>query len=396
MPRFYCYAKLLLSLSVALLILSCDRSSVGVARSLPNQHMSDPVPRSRDADDVGRFLAGLPGTPGSPFEELEKEDAWQEHRRLLDADWNKVETRSLPAMRAFQKNELSGAAITNSIIFYPFSGPDALMLTVFFPRNEDYVMVGLEPAGTLPSFHQLEDEDQETYLGQVRDTVYSELHRSFFITRQMDRQFRGQVSDGLLPTILELLVRTGNTVLGFRYVRLDERGEIIERAVTYRAPGRIGNKGVEIDFRRDQDQSIHKLYYFSVNLSDDRLREDPQFLAFLSGLKGMTSFFKATSYMTHQPGFTTIRDEVLANSEAILQDDSGIPYRYLDNAIWQVQLFGSYDHPYGSFEHLVQPDLKKAYASLGPKPLDFRIGYGFGRVPSNLLLASRADKRAAR
>ena len=61
----------------------------------------------------------------------------------------------------------------------------------------------------------------------------SELGRSFFITRQMDRQFRGQVTDGLLAPILQLLVRSGHTVLGFRYVRLDDAGQVIDRAPDY-------------------------------------------------------------------------------------------------------------------------------------------------------------------
>ena len=65
----------------------------------------------------------------------------------------------------------------------------------------------------------------------------------------MDRQFRGQVTDGLLAPILQLLVRTGHTVLGFRYVRLDDAGEVIDRAVDYKAPTRYGNKGVEIEFQ---------------------------------------------------------------------------------------------------------------------------------------------------
>ena len=39
----------------------------------------------------------------------------------------------------------------------------------------------------------------------------------------MDRQFRGQVTDGLCLPILELLVRSDHTILGFRYVRLDDR-----------------------------------------------------------------------------------------------------------------------------------------------------------------------------
>jgi hypothetical protein len=155
-------------------------------------------------------------------------------------------------------------------------------------------------------------------------------------------------------------------------------------------PGKIGNKGVEIDFRTDEDQSVHKLLYFSVNLADDRLRQNKPFLTYLDGLKGVTTFFKATSYMPHQPGFDTIREQVMANSVAILQDDSGIPYRFYAAPGWQVQLFGDYEKPYGSFGWLEQPDLRKAYSTLSPKPLGFRLGYGFSKVPSNLLLAKRS------
>jgi hypothetical protein len=294
-------------------------------------------------------------------------------------------------MRAFQKRELSGISIANSTVFYPFSGPDALMITIFFPRSPTYVMVGLEPAGTLPSPKQLAGKDLRGYLASVRTTIDSELSRSFFITRQMDRQFRGQVTDGLFLPILQLLVRTGHTILGFRYVRLNDAGQIVERAANYHGPGKIGNKGVELDFRTDSDQSIHKLFYFSVNLSDERLRQDPAFLTFLTSLKGATTYLKATSYMLHKPGFSMIRERILSDSRAILQDDSGIPYHFFATAHWRVQLFGEYVHPYGSFRPLEQPDLRKAYLTLGPKPLDFRIGYGYGRAESNLLLAKRTD-----
>ena len=316
------------------------------------------------------------------------------HRRDCDRVWGRIEEQWFPPMREFQKKELSGPPIENSIAFYPFSGPDAMMITLFFPRGQIYVMVGLEPAGTLPAPLKIPKEKLDTYLSEVRDTVSSVVQRSFFITREMDREFRGQVTDGLFPPILLLLARTHHTVLGYRYVRLDKRGRIIERAADYKAPGRIGNKGLEIDFRTEADRSVHKLYYFSVNLSDGRLRENKPFLAFLSGLKGMTTFFKATSYMPHHKDFTIIRNQVLGRSAAILQDDSGIPYRFFDRARWRVQLYGDYERPYGSFAWLEQPDLRKAYHTLAPEPLGFRIGYGFSRIPSNLLLAKRDGTQA--
>ncbi len=293
----------------------------------------------------------------------------------------------LAPARSFQRQALSG--IPSDRLFYPFSGPDSLMAITFFPEAHVYVMVGLEPAGTLPEARHLARKDLANYLASERATMASELGRSFFVTRQMDRQFRGQVTDGLLQPILHLLVRTGHTILGFRYVRLDDSGAIIERAADYHAPGIIGNKGIEIDFRSAADGSVRKLIYLSVNLSNARLRDNRPFLTFVSTLKGTATFLKATSYMLHHPEFSLIRDQVLANSAAVLQDDSGIPYHFWTSPAWRVQLYGDYVRPYGSFRWLEQPDLRQAYRTAAPQPLTFRIGYGYGRVPSNLLLAVR-------
>ena len=374
-------------LLLAATLISCGTSGKSAPQSAvtpARDRYSEPVPRSRDANDVARFLAGLPGTPGSPFLELEKTNAWQHHRQEMDHAWNAIETGTFPAMRAFQAKELRSQSIENSLVFYPFSGPDALMITVFFPRNPAYVMVGLEPPGTLPTLKQLSKGDLNTKLGAVRMTVSSELHKSFFVTREMDRQFRGQVNDGLFAPIINLLARSGHTILGYKYVRFDPNGQIVDRGAELST--KASDKGVEIDFSTDADQSVHKLLYFSVNLANDRMQQNPNFQAYLKNLKGVTTFFKATSYMTHKGVFSMIRDGVLASSRAILQDDSGIPYRYFTGGPWHVQLYGDYSRPYGSFRWLEQPDLRKAYAAEA-RPLDFRIGYGFSKAPSNLQFA---------
>jgi hypothetical protein len=98
---------------------------------------------------------------------------------------------------------------------------------------------------------------------------------------------------------------------------------------------------------------------------------------------------KATSYMTHQPGFSLIREELLDHSYAILQDDSGLPYKDFPADKWKVQLYGDYNKPYGSFSWLEQNDLRAAYKSGNPKPLPMHVGYGYRRITSNLLLATR-------
>ena len=377
-----------LTLCFTVLLAGCGRVASASGESKP-PGQSDPIARSRAADDTARFLAGMPGNPGSPFAKLENDEVWKEHRDLVDAAWHKADGDLLRGLREFQTQELKAAPMTSAPVFYPFSGPDALMATQYFPNSPVYVFAALEPAGTLPSEAQIEKKDMPGYLEAMRTAMASELGRSFFITRQMDRQFRGQVTDGLLVPILQLLVRTNHTILGFRYIRLDEQGQVIDRTLDYHAPTRYGNKGVEIEFRTDADQSLHQLYYFSVNLADDRLKENQPFQIYAATLKGATTMFKSTSYMLHRREFSLIRNLVLENSAAVLQDDSGIPYHWFGADLWQVQLYGDYERPYGSFKYMEQGDLRKAYKQPGTKPLPMHVGYGYRKITSNLLLATR-------
>jgi hypothetical protein len=375
--------------SFAVLFSGCSAPRPVAAEGLPKLPEETSVPRSREANDAARFLAGLPGTAGSPYAAIEETDAWKEHRRQLDAMWQEAEGELLPGLRKFQTDELNNPAVRTPTVFYPFSGPDVLTATLYFPHNPLYVMVALEPAGTLPTPRQIAKKELPRYLSAIRDTMASELGRSFFITRQMDHQFRGQVTDGLLTPILQLLARSGHTVLGFRYVRLDEAGQVIDRVPGYKAPTRYGNKGVEIEFQSDADASVHHLFYFSVNLSNDRLSENTPFQQYLARLTGTVSMLKATSYMTHQGGFSMIRDALVSNSYAVLQDDSGVPFKKFAQDRWKLQLYGDYNRPYGSFKWMEQDDLREAYKTTNPKPLPMHVGYGYRRITSNLLLATR-------
>jgi hypothetical protein len=381
-------AGITLWLLLAALACGCGRPSPPAAERRSALDF-DPIPHAREADDIARFLDGLPGRAGSPFAELESGTVWKEHSRLCDAAWAKAEAGIITGLRAFAQQELAPTWSREEPVFYPFGGPDAMTPILCLPHSPLYVLVGLEPPGTLPTAEEIRDKDLAAFLAAVREAMASELGRSFFITREMDNEFRGQVTDGLLLPIIQLLARTGHAILGFRYVRLDEQGRVVERQTAYRAPGAIGNKGVEIEFRAEADQSIHRLCYFSVNLADSRLRGNQPFLSYAARLKGSATLLKATSYMIHRDDFSMVRDLLLANSAMVLQDDSGIPYRCFARGQWRLRLYGSYKRPYGSFRWIEQPDLVKAYEGPDVRPLPVSIGYGYRRIPSNLLLAQR-------
>ncbi len=292
----------------------------------------------------------------------------------MDAAWAKADEKLVKGLKEFQQRELATAPFDHNILFYPFSGPDSLTPTLVFPQSPTYNFVALEPAGSLPGMTDLEKKAGGEYLPGIRTTVASELGKSFFVTREMDRQFRGQVTDGLLVPVLLLLVRTDHTVLGFKYNRLDEQGQIVDRQGNAHVDAKYANKGFVVEFRTDADQSIHRLYYFSLNLDDNHLKGNAGFQTWVKAMPTHTTMLKATSYMTHHSEFSIIRNLVLDSSAAVFQDDSGVPYHFFDSAHWNVQLYGEYTKPYGSFAWLEQSDLRKAYLAGGVKPLTLRPG----------------------
>ena len=77
----------------------------------------------------------------------------------------------------------------------------------------------------------------------------------------------------------------------------------------------------------------------------------------------------------HSGGFTTVRDFVLARSDAIVQDDSGIPLRNFEREDWEFYAFGNYLGPISIFPGRYQRDLRALFARQKTDKLDFSIGY---------------------
>lgn len=315
--------------------------------------------------------------------DLESSPEWRGQAHDFAAIWQRFQTVRQPRLREFQKAELSSEAFRTDTLFYPFGGPDILNASQLFPQQKTYVLVGLEPPGTVPDAEAIRSANLALYLPRLRFTLESVFRRSFFVTADMDAQLRGQITDGVAPLLLVQLGRLGATIKGAESVMLDEKGNLQKRMPD--APRR--NTGVAFDFQFADSPVPRRLLYFSVNLSDKPLEGNSAFQAFLASRKPVATFFKSASYLPHRKDFALIREVVLANSSAVLQDDTGIPYRYIDRGVWNVQLYGDYTHPYGSFRNMVQPDLKKAFEEKGDNvhPLPFYMGYGYGRAPSTLL-----------
>jgi len=102
------------------LAISCNHAPKTVVENVSADRFSVATPRDRYANDLRRFLAGLLARTGSQFGELEKQPAWIKHCPELDQVWSRIEEAPLPAMRAFQKQELCATLIAKSPVFCPY------------------------------------------------------------------------------------------------------------------------------------------------------------------------------------------------------------------------------------------------------------------------------------
>jgi hypothetical protein len=372
--------------ALTLLLVGCGPASVppkpAAAATKPERPLSA---AAVSYNDTARFIAGLPGRPGSPLESLEKGPEWQEYAKGFDETWATFQKSQAEPMRAFEEKELAPARPKGSFVFYPFSGPDVLYMTGFFPGRSVYVMVGLEPAGTLPSPDTFKAAAMPNEVKAWTVSVRSIFKRSFFVTSEMDAQFRGRMADGLLEPICLLLARSGYTLENIRHGNLTEEGAF----TAVEMPATPKPIGVEVTFRNGSDGDPQKIYYFSKKL-DTEFKTKPGFSRFLLNIGQPDTLIKSAQFIMHWPGMSDLRSQILETSRTILEDDTGVPYKYLKPPQWEVRLFGQYSAPDKPFKNWYQKDLAKAFEDpTKVTPLGMQIGYGAWRRPSSLILATR-------
>jgi hypothetical protein len=329
------------------------------------------------ADDIARFLAGLPPSENSPLAPLTKEAAWKQHEKFFDSDWKSLEARQLSKVREWSAENIKQP---QPVLFYMFSGPDFLYANAFFPDATTYVMSGLELSGNIPDASALTRRTIPGELNGIRASLGSLLRHSYFITSEMSSQLSRRQLSGTLPVIYVFLARSGKTIKDVSLIAIDKEGKVHPQ----NEPNvESSAKGAKIVFA-GSDGREQTLYYIKTDLSDKGTASSG-FLKFCEQLGGGDAFIKSASYLLHNAGFSSVRNFLLKNSVSIVQDDTGIPVQHLNSTDWQLHPFGTYLRPIREFSHAEQPKLVELFKK-SPGPLRFTVGYRWGK-PSNLLLA---------
>jgi len=343
------------------------------------------VPAS--VNDTARFLAGLPVSEGSPLAALTQNPAWQQHATFFDQAWAKLIARQFVGIRDWEINYLPDATQPLPVVFYLFSGPDFLYAHQFFPNANTYILAGTEPIGSLPDVSRFAGPALVPVLENLQKSLNSVLSFSFFITKDMKTDLQREELKGTLPIFYVFLARAGKTITDITFVTLDKSGQPHPAAPNEQSKSLT--PGVRITFSGGPDAPPQTLYYFTTDLSNEGIRQQPGFIKFCEAQGTGASLLKSASYLMFENGFGLVRDFLLTHSEAIVQDDSGVPFAAFDPAKWRLRFFGGYAAPLEIFKQYYQPQLQGIYQQSNPAPVQFGFGYRWSGRQSTLIVATR-------
>lgn len=327
---------------------------------------------SEDLNDAARFVAGMPiENHESKLYALTQTEAWKAHSKNMDQIWNSF-LQTAPKVMAFSQNELNEVNTKCKTVFYPFGGPDYLFPNTFFPNMDTYFLIGLERPGNAIKVKHPSTATYRLYQNAVSDI----LNLSFFRTLDMKVELANDTIDGVVPIISMLMARSDRQIVSITHKKINEEGTIVDMDENDATTGNR-SKMVEIKYFRKGTNKLQTLYYLSTDLSNGGLEGNKPLMAYIDKLDQATTacFIKSASYLMHTSYFSIIRDAVLNHACAVMQDDSGIPLRFYDKSKWDINLYGAFTQPINMFVKYPQPELRDAYQTQEPKPINFRIGY---------------------
>ena len=336
------------------------------------------ISKSDKLTNTARLLAGMNIRQKSKLSKWKHDRNWLEHHRFFAHSWSKLETQQLAKIREWSRENLTEINTTSPSVFYPFSGADFLYAYSLFPQAKEYILVDSQPIGTVADLDNLSSLEIKSELQEVKSSLYPLLESSFLSVNDRGIHFQKQ---GVLPILYVFLARTNNRILNVEYISIDREANIQPIRENF-------IPGVKIDFVAEDETEPRSLYYFSADLSNQGIQEYPELGKFVSKLDKPVTYLNTASYLMYYDDFAEIRNLTLANSNYLLQDDSGMPLKFFNTNKWDLKFYGKYTSPIALFSNHDQPDLRRVYnLDEEIEPLNFGIGYNVGIHESNLMLA---------
>ncbi len=317
--------------------------------------------------------------------------AWAKHVTFIDSSWKKLERNRLQAMKKWGRKEFETSNIQSTTVFYPFSGPDYLTANAFFPNADQYIMLGLEPVGKLPELSTFKAGEALDYEQDFKKSLGDIFSKSYFITQKMLKDFQSQKVNGLLPVLAFFIKKSGNQILNINYLIRYKQDSVSEVSYEFKS-AEYKPFGVKIDFLQEGKQK--SVYYFKYDVSNKLFNDTTIFYKYIkSKTNNCITYIKSASYLLHANFMANMRNLILKNSATIIQDDTGIPFKYFEEGKkFNIKLYGQYSQPVKDFPYLIlQKPLKEAFHrdSLTVGKLPFHLGYHWQSKKDVIIFAKK-------
>lgn len=399
------YFKFLAAISL-LFIISCtgnqnsEQKKDSVVDSLSKDSLEQvqkelEIQYDRKFNDAARLIAGLEPLEGSTTAAFDTLPSVVNHRKVFNQLFEKKEKDQLGPLRKLVQEEMKEAHLSDRNVYYPFAGADVVTIHTIYPNAKNYVMFGLEIEGRIPDFTKIPPKNMEKNLTNLNQSISHLMSLSFFMTKHMAGDFIRTDFYGTTPILMAFIVRMGNELLDVQHVKLNKEGVIEvynpEQEKIKQSPWDDIMTGIQFKFRKDKKSPVQTLTYFCLNIANDNMEKNKEFLLFLDQYKPTNTYVKAASYLMHGANYSIIRNKLLEITQVLLQDDSGVPYRFFKNDSWKVTLYGRYNGPIPLFKGHFQKDYFNDYKENQNKirNLDFGIGYVYTKGQSNLMKAEK-------
>ncbi|MDB3907430.1 hypothetical protein N9355_08150 [Crocinitomicaceae bacterium] len=309
--------------------------------------------------------------------------------RMVNTKFEKMKSSRLDKISIWNTNNMDRAGISkNAFCFYPFSGGDFVHAKWLYPEADEYLLIARERVGTIPDLAKAPNTEVMKYLDNVDEVLRDIYRRSYFITKNMNSDINDSNRvDGMLPIILWAMGRSEHDIVSIQYFDIDEEGQTI----------RIDPNDVTSKSDAAEVVAIHRpsgkkktVTYVSGDISNNGFNNYRGIKKYLEAKvpTSCNSFLKSASYLLHYSTFSEIKNLIQDQSALIVQDDTGIPFKYFDQKKWTIELFGKYDDPVADFSsRLYQKDLDSAYLNkhFYKGPLSFSLGYHWGDNKQNYM-----------
>lgn len=368
------YSVKFLLFSVAMVFAGCGGRGAGSSHTDTSKVQQPATPDNTQYDrkfnDYAVYMSGQELPADNVLGKEDSLEFYKQHCAQFSKRWKEMDDNRLSKMRSWAKDELWKHIDNSKNLYYPFSGADFLHAYQFFPNAKKSLYIANETVGDIPDIKSMTAKQRVVFLKQIEQVLGDIFKRSYFITGRM----KGQIPalKGMIPVYMVFLSRCNMEVLNVELIDLTADHKTVVR----KGPA-TGVEGVRFTYcPKGNRADIRTLEYFNCDASNAGTKAKPQVVAYVKAFGNANVFFKAASYLMHNPGFSEFREACLSIADAVVQDDTGIPYKFVKDQ-YNVYLYGKYVRPISDFgSDGYQADLAALYKdSSKVKSLPFSLGY---------------------